>query len=233
VCVVDPCVYLQLLRTCVLVRVMALVWTGTQFEREGGSDTEESDSEQPLNEAQQVVAILATNAAHPPPLPVDAKHAHATAVAVQNHIRAIPEKKRTIAQDHALRMPIVAHTVAEWIDQQLDDRRTERTLRSAFCRALNPHRSANWVGGKVAAGSGSTFVSKGLALHLRCHAFTRSDVQRGSNLLQHYCQHRETRNRMRLALRQRTSDTLDAAVVLVGFQCRARHFGAHRYRYVI
>jgi hypothetical protein len=212
---------------------MPLVWNGVQFVTEGGSDTEESDSEQPLTEAEQVVAILNTAANKPPPLPVDVKHTVSTAAAVRNQIRWIPEEKRTIAQHHALNTPVVARTVAEWIDQQLDDRRTERTIRAAFCFALNPQRSVSWVCKKSGASSSSTFASKGMALHLRCHPFTRSDVQRGSSLLQHYCEHREVRNRARLLSRQRTSDSLDAAVVLVGFHSTSRHFGAHRYRSVI
>ena len=40
---------------------MPLVWNGTQFETEGGSDTDESDSEQPLTDAEQVVAIELLN----------------------------------------------------------------------------------------------------------------------------------------------------------------------------
>jgi hypothetical protein len=53
-------------------------------------------------------------------------------------------------------------------------------------------------------------------------------------LLHHYCTHREARNLARALLRERTahgSDTLDAAVVLLGFHSVARHFGAYRYRF--
>jgi len=212
---------------------MPLVWTGAEFVAEGGSDTEESDSEQPLNDSQQVVAILNAKASLPPPLPMDPKHARATASAVRTCLDAIPEKKRTIAQDYALRTEVVADTVADWIDRQLDDRRTERTIRTALILALNPNHTLPWVCKKARSSCSNIHIAKGMAFHLRCHPFTRSDVQRGYALLRNYCEHREQRNRARLRSRQRTSDSLDAAVVLVVFQGQARHFGAHRYRYVM
>ena len=162
---------------------MSFVWNGAHFEREGGSDTEESDSEQPLAESEQIVAILNTRRPHPPPLPVDAKHALMTAMAVQNHIHAIPHERLTISQDYALKAPVVAQKIENWIEQQLGDRRTERTIRHAFCFALNPNRSNVWVAKKVQGSGQTTGVAKGMALHLRCHPFTRSDVQRGCGLL--------------------------------------------------
>ena len=79
-------------------------------------------------------------------------------------------------------------------------------------------------------------IAKGMALHLRFHPFTRSDVQRGMGMIEDLCLHRERRNLARTLLKSRTSrgsDVLDVAVVLVGFQYQARHFGAHRYRYVM
>lgn len=200
---------------------------------QGGSDTEESDSEQPLTEAEQIVSILNTRASRPPPLPVEPKYAFSTSVAVWNHLRAIPKQQRTIAYDLALNTPIHAtRGVEAWIEQQLDYRRTERTIRYAFCFALNPGRSNVWVAKKSRQNPQSAGVAKGMALHLRCHPFTRSDVQRGCEVLKDCCDQREMRNRARLVVRQRTSDSLDAAVVLIGFHSRARHFGAHRYPYV-
>ena len=212
---------------------MPLVWNGTQFETEGGSDTDESDSEQPLTEAEQVVAILNTNTKRPPPLPVDQKHAVSTATAVRNHILAIPYEKRTIAHEHAMRTPMVAQKIETWLEQQLGDRRTERTIRLAFCFALNPTRSIAWVAKKAQGNSQASSTAKGIALHLRCHPFTRSDVQRGNSLLRHYSEHRQRFERERLLMRKRCTDSLDAAVVLIGFHSTARHFGAHRYRYVM
>lgn len=210
---------------------MSFVWNGAHFEREGGSDTEESDSEQPLAESEQIVAILNTRRPHPPPLPVDAKHALMTAMAVQNHIHAIPHERLTISQDYALKAPVVAQKIENWIEQQLGDRRTERTIRHAFCFALNPNRSNVWVAKKVQGSGQTTGVAKGMALHLRCHPFTRSDVQRGCGLLRQYCEHRQKCYSARLLLRKRSLDSLDVAVVLIGFHSRARHFDAHRYRY--
>jgi hypothetical protein len=215
---------------------MPLVWTGAQFETEGGSDTEESDSEQPLTEAEQVVALLNTKAKRPPPLPVDRKHAVSTAAAVRNHILAVPYEKRTIAHDQALRTPVTAQKIETWLEQQLGARRTERTIRLAMCFALNPNRSIAWVTKKAKGTSQSASTAKGLALHLRFHPFTRSDVQRGCSLLQQYSEHRQTCERERLLvrhMRQRSSDSLDVAVVLIGFHSTARHFGAHRYRCVM
>lgn len=199
---------------------------------QGGSDTEESDSEQPLTEAEQVVALLNTKATLPPPLPVDPKHAASTAAAVRNHILAVPYAKRTIAHDHALRTPVTAKKIETWLEQQLGYRRTERTIRLALYFALNPNRSIAWVAKKAQGNSQSASSAKGIALHLRFHPFTRSDVQRGCSLLQQYSEHRQTCERERLLLRKRSSDSLDAAVVLIGFHSTARHFGAHRYRCV-
>jgi hypothetical protein len=156
---------------------MALVWNGRDFVTFGGSDTDESDSEQPLSGLEQAAAIL--NAAVPPPLPVDAKHARSTADAVLRHVRSVPEASRQIAHDHVLRTPIGAPTIADWVDEQLDDRRTERTIRHAFCFALNPSRSNVWVAKKAKGNVQAASVAKGMALHMRCHPFTRHDAQRG------------------------------------------------------
>ncbi len=211
---------------------MALARNGAEFVTEPGSDTDESDSEQPLTESEQVVAILNTRARWPPPLPVHRKHAVSTAAAVRNHLLAVPYEKRTIAHDHALRTPITAQKIETWLEQQLGDRRTERTLRYAFCFALNPTRSVTWVAKKAQGNSNAACTAKGIAFHLRCHPFTRSDVQRGSSLLQQYWEHRQRCERARMLMRSRSRESLDAAIVLIGFHSRARHFGAHRYRYV-
>ena len=216
-----------------LVCTEALVWNGAEFVTEHGSETDESDSEQPLTESEQIVAILNTKATRPPPLPVDRKHAVSTATAVRNHLLAVPYEKRTIAHDYALRTPVTAQKIETWLEQQLGARRTERTLRFAFCFALNPTRSIAWVAKKAQGNSQASSTAKGIALHLRCHPFTRSDVQRGSSLLRQYWEHRQTCEHERMLRRQRSSDSLDAAVVLIGFHSRARYFGAHRYRYVM
>lgn len=206
------------------------------FQARDGSDTDESDSEQPLSEAGQVLAILNAKASTPPPLPVSPKHANATASAVLTCIKAVPEAKRTIAHDHALRTPIASSTVADWVETQLDERRSEATLRSAMTLALNPNRRNGWILAKAKNPSSSLTSAKGMALHLRCHPFTRSDVQRGMGMIGDLSMHRERRNGARGLLKphiSRGSDMLDVAVVLVGFQYQARHFGAHRYRYVM
>ena len=206
------------------------------FQTHDGSDTEESDSEQPLSEAGQVVAILNAKASTPPPLPVSPKHANATASAVLTCLKAVPETKRTVAHDHALRTPISSPTIADWVEKQLDDRRTEATLRNAMTLALNPNKSASWVAAKAKNPGSNLGSAKGMALHLRCHPFTRSDVQRGMGMIGDLCLHRERRNNARLLLRPHTArgkDVLDVAVVLVGFQYQARRFGAYRYRYVM
>ena len=216
---------------------IGLAWDGAKFVTMGGSDTEESDSEQPLDEAAQVVAILdVAKGRPPPPLPVLPKHARATAEAVRRHILEVPVAKRTVAYEHAVRTPIEARTVVDWVDQQLDDRRTERTMRFAIYFALNPGRSNAWVAKKAKGNRDAPCIAKGMALHLRCHPFTRAEVQHGCDMLPHYCQHRESRNLARTILKHRAtygSDTLDAAVVLIGFHSAVRHFGAHRYRFAV
>ena len=216
---------------------MALVWNGTQFVRDGGSDTDESDSEQPLSESEQIVAILdVAKGRPPPPLPALIKHARVTASAVLQHVIVIPHMERTCVYDHALRTPIKAATVADWVDQQLDGRRTERTIRFAIFFALNPSRQNTWVARKAKGSLQSSSVAKGMALHLRCHPFTRAEVQRGLDMLPYYCKHRETRNLARALLRERTAHgtaTLDAAVALIGFHSAVRHFDAHRYRSIV
>ena len=216
---------------------MSLVWNGTQFVRDDGSDTDESDSEQPLSESEQVVAVLDVGIGRPPPpLPALRKHARVTASAVLQHLLSIPFKVHTIAQDHALRTEIRASTVTDWIDQQLEYRRTERTIRFALFFALNPNRTNGWVAKKADAKLQSASVAKGMALHLRCHPFTHAEVQRGRDTLPHYCKQRELRNLLRALLRERTAHgtaTLEAAVALIGFHSAVRHFGAHRYRSIV
>ena len=110
-------------KLCSCVR-MDLARTEALSMVQGGSDTEESDSEQPLTEAEQIVALLNTKAKRPPPLPVDPKHAVSTAAAVRNHILAVPYEKRTIAHDTALRTPVTAQKIETWLEQQLSYRRT-------------------------------------------------------------------------------------------------------------
>jgi hypothetical protein len=148
----------------------------------------------------------------------------------------VPEDKRTSIHDHAARTPRAAATVTDWVDQQLDDRRTERTIRFAFCFALSPSRSNIWIAKKARGNLQSASVAKGMALHLRCHPFTRTEVLHGCDMLPYYCKHREVRNLARALLRERVpcgTDTLDAAVVLIGFHSVVRHFGAHRYRFPV
>lgn len=194
-----------------------LVWKGTHFETEGGSDTEESDSEQPLTEPQQVVAILDLKSTKPPPLPVEARHARSTATSVRQHILNVASDKRTHAHLLALRMPIhQPATVAGWIMQQRANGRKVQTIKTAMCWALNPNRSQAWVCKKAGGGPTQAYAAKGLALHLRMHPFTRFEVQHASSMYDSWI---EQRDRLTLALVSRNScRTLEAATALVALQ---------------
>lgn len=205
-------------------RTVALVWNGTDFKADDGSDTDESDSEPPLTRAEQVQAILNTQRGNLPPLPVSAKHAFANSNVVQHHTQAVPPQSRTQAQTLALSLPRESFTVAQWAAQQLRFGRKEVTLKTAFFWALNPNRTAYWVCRKSGGNRSRTHVAKGLALHLRMHPFTRLDVQRGRDLLPTYAhRHRNQLHSVRVSelagvQGQRSAGELDAAMMMVVFQ---------------
>ena len=166
---------------------LSLVWNGAEFVCSGGSDTDGSDSEQPLTPSEHVVALVNIRAHAPPPLPVEKKHARATAQAVLNHICAIPIGKRRGAHRLALSLPLQATTIAEWIEQQLRAHRREHTLKTALCVALNPSRTEEWVCSKSGGTTrvGHMHIVKGLALHLRMHPFTWHEVKEACDMLTH------------------------------------------------
>lgn len=194
-----------------------LVWKGAHFAAGGGSDTEESDSEQPLTEPQQVVAILDLKSTKPPPLPVEARHARATATAVRQRILNLPEDKRTHANLLALRIPIQHHaTVAGWIKQQRSGGRKEQTIKTALCWALNPSRSQAWVCKKAGGSPTQAYAAKGLALHLRMHPFTRFEVQHGYSAYDNWTEQRDRRTHALVS--RNNCRTLEAATALVALQ---------------
>ena len=216
---------------------MALVWTGNQFERVGGSDTEASDSEAPLTSHQQSLAILAaltpTAKAAAPPVPEEHRYARATAEAVLANLLSTPSESRTLAQVLALSMPIQSLQVFEWVDQQLDARRRVRTINTAMCWALNPNQPASWVCKKTGGNTSQTHTTKGLMLHLRMHPFTRTQIKQARESLHAYCANRERLKLARAMMLDRfrgDPNTMEVAVLLVLFQREARHFGACRYR---
>tara|TARA_B100000902_G_C27120403_1_gene818366 strand:- start:225 stop:869 length:645 start_codon:yes stop_codon:yes gene_type:complete len=210
-----------------MARSLSLVWNGEQFEQEGGSDTDESDSEQPLTGDEQIQAIHKSKPLDLPPLPVSREHAHATSQAVLRDTVAVPQEKRTIAQSLAIKMPREAHTIAQWVQQQLRYARKVKTLRAAFCWALNPNRTAQWVCLKSHGNPSGTAVAKGLALHLRMHPFTRRDVQQMDAELSHRPCHQQARllsavHVSELTFKKRTdAQTLEAAVMMVALQRNA------------
>ena len=191
---------------------MALVWDGTKFVAERGSDTDESDSEQPLTESQQVDAILDLEGDRLPPLPADPKYALPTATAVLYHVTRLASDKRTHAQHLALRMPLEpTTTVTGWIRKQQSRGRKEATIKAALCWALNPNHSQSWICKKAAASPSQASTAKGLALHLRMHPFTRSEVQHAFT-----CAWIAERDVMLVA--RRNDRTLNAAMALVELQ---------------
>jgi hypothetical protein len=202
---------------------MPLVWNGTQFDQEDASDTDESDSEPPLTDAQQVDAIQKSKSHDLPPLPANSEYAMATAQAVQQGLLAIPTDKRTIAHALALSIPCDARTVEQWACQQLRRGRKTQTLKSAFCWALNPHRTNSWVclksHGHV---SGGTAVAKGLALHLRMHPFTWRDVHVMDIQIMRFVRRRQTELMSAIKVTElafkRDPRTLEAAHMMVALQ---------------
>ena len=166
---------------------MSLVWNGVELVRADGSDTDGSDSEHPLTPADHVVALVNIHACAPPPLPVEKKHARATAQAMLNYISAIPIERRRSAHRLALSLPLQATTIAEWIEQQLRANRREHTLKTALCVALNPSCTEEWVCSKSGGTTrvGHMHIVKGLALHLRMHPFTWHEVKEACDMLTH------------------------------------------------
>ena len=198
-------------------KAVALVWDGTRFVNEGGSDTGESDSEQPLSESQQVVAILDLQSDQPPPLPIDPKHALSTATAVLHHVTRLGVDRRRHAHQVALRMPLEPFaTVRDWIRKQHASGRKEATIKAALCWALNPNRSQPWICRKSTVSPSQATAAKGLALHLRMHPFTRSEVQYASGAYQNWIVERD--RRAGALVPRRNGRTLDAAVALVELQ---------------
>jgi len=196
-----------------------------------GSDTDCSDTELPLTSHQQVVSILNLKARHPPPLPTEFRYARATASAVLQHTLRIPADRKTRTHTLALSIPLVAFTVGQWLQQQRLALWSHETLVSALCAALSPNSPS--VRGCKASGAEERRlrVVRALALNLRMHPFTRSDVQNARyNLV------RDTSQRLHLPGTgivygcNTDADTLEAAVVLVVFQRAPRYFGAYRYR---
>ena len=207
-------------RACTL----ALVWNGTQFDREGGSDTDESDSEPPLTDEQQIEAIRLSKPRDLPPLPTNRAYALSTAQAVLRDTLAIPTNTRTVAQALALSLPRDARTISQWVDQQLRRSRKPQTLKAAFCWALNPNRTNGWVCLKSHGNASGTAGAKGLALHLRMHAFTRRDVQAMDLQIVRYTRRRQTEllsviKVTELAFRRRADPrTIEAALMMVALQ---------------
>ena len=205
-------------------RTVALVWNGSDFKADGASDTDESDSEQPLSHAQQIQAILNSQSSNLPPLPVDVKHAVANSNAVRTHTEAVPPLSRTHAQILALSLPRDSRTVAEWVAQQLRCGRKEATLRAAFCWALNPNKTAAWVCLRSGGSPSRTHVAKGLGLHLRMHPFTRWHVQRGRDHLPAYARRRQNHlhvvrvSELAGVQGRRSAGELDAAIMMVVLQ---------------
>ena len=142
-----------------------------------GYDTKGVDNEQPLTPQDQVVAILDIKARDPPPLPVDPKHARATAKAVREHTLAIRPEQRKQAHNFALATPLKATSIAEWVEQHRSLQRKEHTLKTALLMALYPKRTGVDVCKQVGCSIGHMYIVRGLALHLRMHPFTRSEVQ--------------------------------------------------------
>lgn len=197
----------------------------------GGSDTDFSDTEPPLTNHQQVVAILNLQARCPPPLPVESRYAQATARAVVQHTLRIPADRKTQAHALALSIPLVAFSIDNWLYNQRCALWSHNTLFSALCAALNPNSPS--VRGCKASGTEELRLCgvRGLALNLRMHPFTRFDVQHARDKLV-----RDTSQRLHVPGTgtvygcDTDADTLEAAVVLVVFQRAPRYFGAYRYR---
>ena len=202
---------------------LAFVWNGTTFDREGGSDTDESDSEPPLTSAEQVKAIRNSKPQDLPPLPVSSQYALATSQVVLRDTLAIPSAKRTVAQRLAIEMPRESRSITQWVQQQLRYARKPKTLRAAFCWALNPNRTAQWVCLKSHGNPSGTAVAKGLALHLRMHPFTRRDVQAMDMQIVRFVRRRQTDlmsiiETSELAFKRRDPRTLEAAHMMVLLQ---------------
>ena len=202
---------------------MPLVWNGTQFDREEASDTDASDSEPPLTDAEQVYAIETARPQELPPLPANPAYAVATAQAVRRGLLAIPTNKRTVAHALALSLPCDARTLEHWTCQQLRRGRKTQTLKSAFCWAQNPNRTNGWVCQKSHGHVSGTAVAKGLALHLRMHPFTRRDVQVMDMQMVRFVRRRQTElvsviQAAEVVYKPRDLRTLEAAHMMVALQ---------------
>ncbi len=202
---------------------MPLVWNGAQFDREEASDTDASDSEAPLTDAEQAYAIQTARPQDLPPLPANPAYAAATSQAVQQSLWAIPPESRRIAHGLALSMPCDARTVEQWTYQQLRRGRKTQTLKAAFCWALNPNKTNSWVCRRSHGHVSGTAVAKGLALHLRMHPFTRRDVQAMDMQIVRFVRRRQTDlmsiiETSELAFKRRDPRTLEAAHMMVLLQ---------------
>ena len=162
---------------------MALVWNGQDWDRIG-SDTE-SDTDAPLTEGDQIVAIL-NSRERAPPLPSLEKHAKATAKAVIEHTLATPAVRRTRAQDFALALSRSAPDAGAWVEAQLRAHRKEHTIKAAITLALYPSRSATWACKETGRRVGHQHIIQGLAMNLRMHPFARAEVEAARGTLASY-----------------------------------------------
>lgn len=189
-----------------------------------GSDTESCESEPTLTPSNRVVTI--PDLRNAPPLPVLRKHAQATATAVLRSVLDVPPKKRTKAEKFALTLPLEAHSVTGWVDQQFCAHRKEHTLKTALVMALHPKNTGAWAREQTGAHVGHMYVIKGLALHLRMHPFTRPEVQHACAMLLDY-QPKVRRSPDLHAHRPKSSmntDALEVAVIMVLFQRHPRWY---------
>ena len=183
------------------------------------------DNEQPLTPQDQVIAILDIKARYPPPLPVEPKHARATAKAVREHTLAIRPEQRKQAHNFALATPLKATTIAEWVEQHRSLQRKEHTLKTALLMALYPKRTGVDVCKQVGCSIGHMYIVRGLALHLRMHPFTRSEVQCACEEPFHYTTHvNNKRSVSPTAFGCNENKRMQAADTLLLFQSRARFF---------
>ena len=186
-----------------------------------------SDNDQPLSYGDQVVAILDIKATHPPPLPVASQHARATAKAVLVHTLNIHPMERKQAHNFALAMPLVATSITKWVEQQLASHRKEHTVKTALCMALNPSKPGTWACKRSGCSIGHMYVVKGLALHVRMHPFTRSEVEDAYDNLFYYATRYYSSPTSLGGSRQHPRDGshMQAADALLSFQSGARVFG--------
>ena len=111
-----------------------------------------------------------------PPGPTD-DNAAEVAAAVVNHFTSIPQGQRTTAEQNALAIRRDSATISRWLDLHVKIyHRQEHTVKTALWWALHPTKPVSWARSLTSALSADATTIQTIAIHVRMHPFTKTDI---------------------------------------------------------